>query len=127
VDVAVQVIEEPETLRGDGDGRLYGRGDAPETKASGRTRGFCRGAELTQIEQELQHAARNATHREERCRPRRTELKSSNEELQSANEELQSTNEELTTSGRDAVLTRNCKRSTRAAAKVDDWSRRTTT
>ena len=99
VDLTVQAIAEPESLRGlvmivftDAAAPPETGGPA-KTKASpaGRARAAALERDLEQLRQELQ------TTREE-MQTSQEEARSSNEEFQSMNEELQSTNEELTTS-----------------------------
>jgi two-component system CheB/CheR fusion protein len=98
VDLTVQVLEEPEALRG-----LVMilftavAGPAPEAKRpiarAGRP-----GDRLRELDRELQQAREEVQRTREERQTSQEELKSMNEELQSTNEELQSTNEELTTS-----------------------------
>ncbi len=97
VDLTVQAIMEPVTLRGLVMVVFTDVATPPEAKgpAKGHSAGHARMAALErdfeQVRQELQ------TTREE-MQTSQEEAKSANEELQSANEEMQSTNEELTTS-----------------------------
>ncbi len=87
VDVTVQALREPTTLRGT---TMIVFRDIDRTSAAGRkqkskaTTEATHEAELQQCRDEIQNL--------------REEARASREELQSANEELQSTNEELTTS-----------------------------
>ncbi len=95
VDVTVQTLREPNSLRGMKmivfrDIAQAHSGTANISKSKTVTHKN-HGAELQQYQDEIQ------TLREEN-RASREELQSANEELQSTNEELQSTNEELTTS-----------------------------
>ena len=100
VDLTVQVLEEPEPLRGlvlilftDVSVRL------PEPKSPGGSRKVATPSpRLVELERELQHVREEVQTTREEMQTSQEELKSTNEELQSANEELQSTNEELTTS-----------------------------
>ena len=99
VDVTVQRIENPESVRGMimivfTDVPEVIAKEAPNSKATKQpfnTRQKESGIELLRCREELQ------SYREE-MQTSQEELKSTNEELQSTNEELQSTNEELTTS-----------------------------
>jgi chemotaxis methyl-accepting protein methylase len=97
VDITVQAIEEPETLRG-----LvmivFNDVAAPlEKKAPGR--GTSSGnIRVLELEQELRQFHEELQTTREEMQSSQEELKSTNEELQSTNEELQSTNEELNTS-----------------------------
>jgi len=97
VDLTVQAITEPETLRGLVMIVFTDVAARPETKgpADGRSAGSARVAALKRdfdhVRQELQYAREQMQNCQE-------EAKSANEEMQSANEEMQSTNEELTTS-----------------------------
>jgi chemotaxis methyl-accepting protein methylase len=106
VDITVQAIEEPETLRGMVMIVFYDVPTPLEKKVSGRSKpGAAGNARILELEQELQHSREELQHSREELQTTREEmqssqeeLKSTNEELQSTNEELQSTNEELTTS-----------------------------
>ena len=98
LNLTVQVIDEPETLRGMA---LIVFRDvatpAPE-KLDKAHRARSPGGRVAALEAELRGAREeNRTLREE-MQTTQEELRSANEELQSNNEELQSTNEELTTS-----------------------------
>jgi two-component system CheB/CheR fusion protein len=99
VDITVQVIEEPEALRGMVMIVFSDVAAVPEKKTAGRSRaasvGNVRVQELEQEHQQFREALQ--TTREE-MQSSQEELRSTNEELQSTNEELQSANEELTTS-----------------------------
>jgi chemotaxis methyl-accepting protein methylase len=96
VALVVQMIEEPEPLRGMLMVVFNELPPLPETrKAGGRTP---RGARHAELESELQQARDEVRAMREEMQVSQEELKSANEELQSTNEELQSTNEELTTS-----------------------------
>jgi transcriptional regulator with PAS, ATPase and Fis domain len=71
----------------------------PAVKVHGQiSRAGVKGADLADLERELQQAREEIQTCREEMRTSQEELKSTNEELQSTNEELQSTNEELTTS-----------------------------
>ena len=126
VDVIVQAIEEPETLRGMVMVVFTDVATPPETKAPGRPQpASAHGAKLAQLEQELHHAREELQTTREEMQTSQEELKSSNEELQSANEELQSTNEELTTS-KEEMQSLNEELQTvnhELQAKVDELSR----
>ena len=97
IDLTVEALHEPETLRGmvmivftDVAARLIAKPLPKGTPA--------RGAQVTQLEQELSQLRIDLQESHEEQQRSKEELNAANEELQSANEELQSTNEELTTS-----------------------------
>jgi len=99
IDLTIQVIEEPEPLRGMvmivfTDVAII-QETTPVSSAKLSTGGHTR---MALIESELQHAREEIQGIREEMQTSQEELRSANEELQSANEELQSTNEELTTS-----------------------------
>lgn len=99
VDITVQVIKEPEALRGMVMIVFTDVATPLETKAPVRSRTVPSGnAAALELENELQQAREALRTTSEEMQSSREELTSTNEELQSANEELQSTNEELTTS-----------------------------
>jgi len=99
VDVMVQHIENPDSIRGmvmvvfiDVPAVIENNVVAPDT---GKRRSTRRQKEL---EMELRRSNEDMQSIREEMQTSQEELKSTNEELQSTNEELQSTNEELTTS-----------------------------
>ena len=94
VNVVVQALDKPDSLRGR---VLIVFKDVPTPPKRRSSKGVS-GAEQSVLMQELQQTreALQVTHEEMQTTVE--ELKSSNEELQSTNEELQSTNEELTSS-----------------------------
>jgi len=103
VDVTLQLLTEPEALRGmvlivfnDVDAAPAGS----KTRLPGRAkaRAATENARFMELERELDRALQEAQTTREEMQSSQEELKSANEELQSTNEELQSTNEELTTS-----------------------------
>jgi len=99
VDVTVQLIEEPEALRGMVMIVFTDVATPPEKKATGLSRTATSGnARVLELERELQQFREELQTTREEMQSSQEELKSTNEELQSTNEELQSTNEELTTS-----------------------------
>ncbi|MFZ0825870.1 MAG: chemotaxis protein CheB [Verrucomicrobiia bacterium] len=102
VDITVQRLQQPESLRG-----LvmivFTDAEAPlETKAPGRPGKAgkipARNSRLGELERRYQQARLEAQTIREEMQTSQEELRSTNEEQQSTNEELQSTNEELTTS-----------------------------
>ena len=99
VDLTIQMIEEPEALRGM---LLIIFNDVttlPAKKTSSRAKhGSAGSARIAELEQELKQRSEELQSTREEMQTSQEELKSTNEELQSTNEELQSTNEELTTS-----------------------------
>lgn len=96
VGLAVQLIEDPEPLRGM---VMIVFSDLPplsETRQGGGR--SPRGARQVELAHALEQAQDEVRTTREEMQASQEELKSTNEELQSTNEELQSTNEELTTS-----------------------------
>lgn len=99
VDVTIQRLEKPDTLRGMililfADVAIpvkKGKSGAKTEKTSSKE-------ERDILETELQRSHADLQSTREEMQTSQEELKSTNEELQSTNEELQSTNEELTTS-----------------------------
>lgn len=99
VDITVQMVEEPEALRGMVMIIFTDVVTAPAKKATGRAKTTAAGnPRAVELEQELQQVSEALYTTREEMQSSQEELKSTNEELQSTNEELQSTNEELTTS-----------------------------
>jgi two-component system CheB/CheR fusion protein len=99
VDVTVQAIEEPETLRGMVMIVFTDVATPVEKKAPSRSRTIpSDNARVLELELELQEFREELSTTREEMQSSQEELKSTNEELQSTNEELQSANEELTTS-----------------------------
>jgi two-component system CheB/CheR fusion protein len=126
VDVTIQQLTEPESLRG-----LvmivFTDTAAPTTAtASGRSAKLpARSPRLAELEQELLQVRAEARATHEEMQTSQEELRSANEELQSTNEELQSTNEELTTS-KEEMQSMNEELqtvNTELQAKVDELSR----
>ncbi|MDD2309835.1 MAG: chemotaxis protein CheB [Desulfuromonadaceae bacterium] len=126
VDVTVQVISEPESLRGMVMIVFRDVTTVPEKKKTGRASSRPSGnAAMAELEQELQHSREELQTTREEMHSSQEELTSTNEELQSLNEELQSTNEELTTS-REEMQSLNEELQTVNAeqqAKMDEFSR----
>jgi len=126
VDVTVQCIESPESIKGM---VMIVFTDVPamielevlnaktgKRSSTGRQR---------QLEMELQRSKEDMRSISEEMQTSQEELKSTNEELQSTNEELQSTNEELTTS-KEEMLSLNEELQTvniELQSKVSDYSR----
>ena len=99
VDITVQMIEEPEALRGMVMIVFTDVAMPLKKKATGRSStATADNARVLELEQELQQFQEALQTTREEMQSSQEELKSTNEELQSTNEELQSTNEELTTS-----------------------------
>ncbi|MDR3579623.1 MAG: chemotaxis protein CheB [Oryzomonas sp.] len=119
IDITVQMLEEPEALRGMVMIVFNDVAMPLEKKAPGRSRPATAGnARIIELEQELQHVR-------EALQTTREEMQSSQEELKSTNEELQSTNEELTTS-REEMQSLNEELQTVNAeqqSKIDDFVR----
>ena len=98
VDIAIEPIKEPETLRGMVM-VVFTEGMSGNAKLTGKARRtVTTPAALARREQDLRQARDELLTAREQMQTSQEELKSVNEELQSTNEELQSTNEELTTS-----------------------------
>jgi two-component system CheB/CheR fusion protein len=99
IDLTVQRIEKPDTLRGM---VMVIFSDAPtladQDELSLKTRKPNVSSRYKELEFELQRSYEDLQSTREEMQTSQEELKSANEELQSTNEELQSTNEELTTS-----------------------------
>lgn len=97
IDLQVQLVREPESLRGLVMIVFTDVAEpAPAKVVSGSTPSGNEHA--SQLEQELSQLRLEVQSTHEEMQSSKEELNSANEELQSANEELQSTNEELTTS-----------------------------
>jgi two-component system CheB/CheR fusion protein len=124
LDVTIQWIDKPETLRGmvmivfTDVHEIY----SSKPKASRKTISNIKQSEL---EKELQHTREEMQNTLEEMQTSQEELKSTNEELQSTNEELQSTNEELTTSKEEMQSLNEELQTVNAElqSKVDDFSR----
>lgn len=126
IDITVQVIEEPEELRGMVM-IVFNHGEMPpEKKTTRRSKIASAGnARVLELENELRQVSEQLRTTREEMQSSQEELKSSNEELQSTNEELQSTNEELTTS-REEMQSMNEELQTVNAeqqSKMDELSR----
>lgn len=123
IGLEVEVLEQPEVLRGM---VLIVFNELHETPAAPppgrRPRPSTRTAEL---ERELQRLKETWQSTHEEMQTSQEELKSTNEELQSANEELQSSNEELTTAKEEMQSLNEELQTVNAElqAKVDDLSR----
>ena len=99
VDVTIQVVEEPEALKGMVMIVFTDVATPLKKKASSRSSTVLSGtARDLELEQELLQLREALQTTREEMQSSQEELKSTNEELQSTNEELQSTNEELNTS-----------------------------
>lgn len=126
LDLTVQAIAEPETLRGTVMIVFKDVAAQPETKAAkGAKSSKKQITKIEELEQELLYAREETRTTREEMQTSQEELKSTNEELQSANEELQSTNEELTTS-REELQSMNEELQTINAeqqTKVDEFTR----
>jgi two-component system, chemotaxis family, CheB/CheR fusion protein len=133
VDVTVQALTEPETLRGMV--MLVFR-DGAATPAPAPLDGAARvdvpRAPLAALEQKLHQAREDARATQEEMQTAQEELRSTNEELQSTNEELQSTNEELQSTNEELTTSKEEMQSlneelqtvnAELQAKVDEWSR----
>ena len=126
VDVTLQRLDEPESLRGLV--MIVFTDIAPPAPAtiSGRSaKSPARSPRLAELEQELLQVRGEARATHEEMQTSQEELRSANEELQSTNEELQSTNEELTTS-KEEMQSMNEELqtvNTELQAKVDELSR----
>ncbi len=98
VDITIQQIEKPETLKGSIIVVFSDVKTPVIEKPSRKTGGKISAVQQQELELELQRANEELQSTREEMQTSQEELKSTNEELQSTNEELQSTNEELTTS-----------------------------
>ena len=98
VDITIQQIEKPETLKGSIIIVFSDIQTPVIEKTTPKTVGKISSAHHLELENELQRANEELQSTREEMQTSQEELKSTNEELQSTNEELQSTNEELTTS-----------------------------
>ncbi len=99
VDITVEVINEPEALRGMVMIVFNDVAHISAKKTSGRAKKSTSGKDRSlELEHELQQVKDSLHTTREEMQSSQEELKSTNEELQSTNEELQSANEELTTS-----------------------------
>jgi chemotaxis methyl-accepting protein methylase len=99
VDMTIQPIREPESLRGMFMIVFADVATPPATTMTGQSRrATTHSARVAELERELDRARQEVQSIREEIQTSQEELKSTNEELQSMNEELQSTNEELTTS-----------------------------
>ena len=99
VDITIQVLEKPETLRGLTLIVFKDVPAPPEKIAPLRARaGSAGGARAAELQHQIKQCHDELQSTREQMQTALEELKSTNEELQSTNEELQSTNEELTTS-----------------------------
>jgi len=126
VNVTIQPIRKPESLRGM---MMIVFRDVPAQIEPKRLvqprRATANSARITDLERELSQARHEAQIVHEEMQSSQEELKSANEELQSTNEELQSTNEELTTS-REEMQSMNEELQTinhELQAKVEELSR----
>jgi len=97
VDIVVQPLQEPASLRGLVLVVFYDVAKPRQRRASA-SGGAIDGNRSEVLAQELQQSREEARAVREEMQTAQEELRSSNEELQSMNEELQSTNEELITS-----------------------------
>jgi two-component system CheB/CheR fusion protein len=100
VDITVQLINEPEALRGMV--MIVFRDMPPPTQVYAADKNSSSASisstRVLELEQEQRQFRETLQANREEMQSSQEELKSTNEELQSTNEELQSTNEELTTS-----------------------------
>jgi two-component system CheB/CheR fusion protein len=126
VDITVQAISEPETLRGMVMIVFNDVTAPPAKQETGRSKTTpLKNVRVIELEHELLQFREELQTTREEMQSSQEELKSSNEELQSTNEELQSTNEELTTS-REEMQSLNEELQTVNAeqmSKMDDLSR----
>lgn len=99
VDITLQLIDKPETIKGTIMIIFSDVADIPRpTRRKPKTGNQNSTAREQELEIELQRANEDLHSTREEMQTTQEELKSTNEEMQSTNEELQSTNEELTTS-----------------------------
>jgi two-component system CheB/CheR fusion protein len=98
VDLTVQALTEPETLRGLVMVVFTDVATLPATKGPAKKGHSASSARMAALERDLEQNRQELQTTREEMQTSQEEAKSANEELQSANEEMQSTNEELTTS-----------------------------
>jgi len=126
VDITVQPVSSPETLRGTVMIVFTDVAKSSSAIASGSSgRSKASNSRLSSMAKELQQAHEELQAGRDEMQTSQEELKSTNEELQSMNEELQSTNEELTTS-KEEMQSMNEELQTvnhELQAKVDELSR----
>ena len=126
VDVTVQRLAEPESLRGLVMIVFTDTAAPAAAAAAGQSaKSPARSPRLAELEQELLQVRGESRATHEEMQTSQEELRSANEELQSTNEELQSTNEELTTS-KEEMQSMNEELqtvNTELQAKVDELSR----
>jgi len=123
VDVIVESIAEPESLRGMVIIAFHDVATPAPAARAGRER--TRTSRVEELERETRRLRDELRTTREEMQSSQEELKSANEELQSANEELQSTNEELTTSKEEMQSLNEELQTVNAElqSKVDDLSR----
>lgn len=126
VDLTVQMMGEPEPLRGM---VMVVLNDVPAPRVAAKRRrsgqSTADGVLIEHLEQEAKQLREAVQSSREEMQTSQEELKSANEELQSTNEELQSTNEELTTSKEELQSLNEELQTVNAElqAKVDELSR----
>lgn len=126
VDLTVQILGEPEPLRGT---VMVVLADVPPPRTTARRRKpgqpTADSVLIEHLEQEVKQLREAVQSSHEEMQTSQEELKSANEELQSTNEELQSTNEELTTSKEELQSLNEELQTVNAElqAKVDELSR----
>lgn len=124
LDVIIQWIDKPETLKGMVMVVFSDVNEISSTKPKSN-RKTINSIKQSELEKELQHSRETMQNTMEEMQTSQEELKSANEELQSTNEELQSTNEELTTSKEEMQSLNEELQTVNAElqSKVDDYSR----
>lgn len=123
VDLSVESIADPETLRGLIAIAFHDAATPVPAARAGRKQ--VRNAQVADLEREVRRLREEERTTREEMQSSQEELKSANEELQSANEELQSANEELTTSKEEMQSLNEELQTVNAElqSKVDDLSR----
>ena len=124
LDVTIQWIDKPESLRGMVMVVFNDVHEIYSIKPKARLKSIDN-IKQSELEKELQHTREVMQSTMEEMQTSQEELKSTNEELQSTNEELQSTNEELTTSKEEMQSLNEELQTVNAElqSKVDDFSR----
>ncbi|MBF0328354.1 MAG: PAS domain-containing protein [Nitrospirae bacterium] len=126
VNLTLQVISEPESLKGMVMIVFEDASELTKTKRHSGSRKISDHEEaVEELKRQLQEARHELQSAREEMQSSQEELKSSNEEMQSTNEELQSTNEELTTSKEEMQSLNEELQTVNAElqAKIDELSR----
>lgn len=126
VNITIQWIDNPETLKGTVMIVFSDVQRVPDSKPQTKTsRKLVKSIRQKELEKEVQDIREEMQSTIEEMQATQEELKSANEELQSSNEELQSTNEELTSSKEEMQSLNEELQTVNAElqAKIDDFLR----